>query len=103
MSPVAHPQAIVSGPNYRFTVLTNRLVRYEWAPDGLFEDRASTFAINRYFPVPRFRLLDGDDVQIITEHFHLSYNKKRFTPGGVSRPLELRPHRMGRPVAVRDL
>lgn len=83
MSPVAHPQAIVSGPNYRFTVLTNRLVRYEWAPDGLFEDRASTFAINRYFPVPRFRLLDGDDVQIITEHFHLSYNKKRFTPGGL--------------------
>lgn len=82
--PLANPKAIVSGPNYRFTILTDRLVRYEWAEDGQFEDRASTFAINREFPVPNFRVVDNEDLEIITEHFHLSYDKKRFSPGGLS-------------------
>lgn len=45
--PVAHPDAIVAGDKYRFTVLTDGLLRFEWAEDGRFEDRASTFAINR--------------------------------------------------------
>ncbi|OJJ86414.1 uncharacterized protein ASPGLDRAFT_33323 [Aspergillus glaucus CBS 516.65] len=82
-NPVANPRAIVSSSDYRFTVLTDSLIRYEWAPDGQFKDRASTFAINRNFSVPRFRLLDGDDLHIITKHFHLSYNKQWFTLGGL--------------------
>jgi hypothetical protein len=83
MDPVANSEATVSGPTYRFTILTDRLLRYEWAADGQFEDRASTFAINRHFPVPQFRVIDGEDLEIITEHFHLSYNKQRFSPGGL--------------------
>ena len=47
--PIANKDSVVSGPNYRFTVLTDRVIRYEWAEDGQFEDRASTFAINRNF------------------------------------------------------
>lgn len=86
-TPLANPSSIICGPNYRFTVLTNRLLRYEWGPDGTFEDRASTFAINRSFPVPYFRVLNDDnpeeDLEIITEHFHLTYDKKRFSPGGL--------------------
>lgn len=82
--PAANPEAIVSGPNYRFTVLTDRLIRYEWAEDGKFEDRASTFAINRDFAVPKFHVLDNADLEIITEYFHLSYNKKRFSPDGLT-------------------
>lgn len=81
--PAANPEAIVSGPNYRFTVLTDRLIRYEWAEDGKFEDRASTFAINRDFAVPGFRVVDNADLEIITEHFHLSYNKRKFSPDGL--------------------
>ncbi|RMZ83039.1 hypothetical protein DV738_g1313, partial [Chaetothyriales sp. CBS 135597] len=87
-SPVANPEAIVQGPKYRFTVLTDRLLRFEYAPDGQFEDRASTFAINRHFPTPKFsvktRGKDGDGgLEIITDHFHLDYDGKSFSPSGL--------------------
>ncbi|KAL1885454.1 hypothetical protein Plec18167_000948 [Paecilomyces lecythidis] len=81
--PLANPEAIVSGPSYRFTVLTDRLIRYEWTANNQFEDRASTFAINRNFPVPRFRVIHGDELEIITEHFHLIYNKESSLQGGL--------------------
>ncbi|KAL4944942.1 hypothetical protein BDV06DRAFT_232136 [Aspergillus oleicola] len=59
--------SIVHGPNYRFTLLNERLIRFEWAEDDHFENRASTFAINREFT-------------IITDHFHLSYTEQKFSP-----------------------
>ncbi|KAF2836148.1 glycoside hydrolase family 31 protein [Patellaria atrata CBS 101060] len=83
--PKANPEAVVSGDKYRFTVLTDRLIRYEWAEDGIFEDRASCFAINRDFPVPEFRVVDREaDLEIITKYFHLTYNKKDFTTSGLN-------------------
>lgn len=82
--PVAQAGATVRGPNYRFTILTDRLIRYEWSHDGKFEDRASTFAINRDFPVPEFQVLDrSEELEIINKHFHLSYDKKKFSPSGL--------------------
>ncbi|KAL4813281.1 glycosyl hydrolases family 31-domain-containing protein [Aspergillus spinulosporus] len=78
--PRANPGAVVQGSHYRFTLLSERLIRFEWAEDGQFEDRASTFAINREFPVPRFRILDGDELDIITDYFHVSYTKEKFSP-----------------------
>lgn len=56
--PVADPRAVVQGDGYRFTVLTNGLVRMEHVEDGRFEDRASTFATTRELPVPDFRVVD---------------------------------------------
>jgi hypothetical protein len=89
--PKAHQEAIVTGPphkqsTYRFTVLTPGLIRYEFAVDSEFEDRASTFAINRALPVPKFRVVDtGRDLEIITEKFHLRYDKERgFSPNGLT-------------------
>ena len=38
-NPKAAPEATVVCGNARFTVLTDRLVRMEWAADGKFEDR----------------------------------------------------------------
>jgi hypothetical protein len=78
--PRANPGAVVQGAQYRFTLLSERLIRFEWAEDGQFEDRASTFAINREFPMPRFRIVDGDELEIITEYFHVSYTKQKFSP-----------------------
>ncbi|KAL4931807.1 glycoside hydrolase family 31 protein [Aspergillus undulatus] len=78
--PNANAGSIIQGPNHRFTLLNERLIRFEWAEDGQFEDRASTFAINREFPVPKFRVVDGEELQIITDHFHLSYTKQKFSP-----------------------
>lgn len=62
--PVANPDAVVGGGQlpYRFTVLTAGLIRYEYAEDHLFEDRASTFAIFREQDVPSFRVIDKECV-----------------------------------------
>jgi alpha-glucosidase (family GH31 glycosyl hydrolase) len=84
--PKAHPQAIVGGENgFRFTVLTDGLLRYEWAPDNRFEDRRSVFAINRSLPVPQFRVKESrESLEIITSRFHLTYDKEAFSPSGFS-------------------
>lgn len=87
-SPIAHPKAVVGGKDglkYRFTVLTSGLVRYEYADDGVFEDRASSFVIHRDLPVPEFHVVDQEDgLQIYTEKFHLYYDKKPFDASGLS-------------------
>ncbi|KAL4807452.1 glycosyl hydrolases family 31-domain-containing protein [Aspergillus unguis] len=76
-----NPLATIHGPTYRFTLLGDRLIRFEWAADGQFEDRASTFAINRRQPMPTsVQVLDGEELQIITEHVHVSYTKEKFSP-----------------------
>jgi len=49
-NPVANPDSVVQGEHWRVTVLTPGLVRLEWSDDGRFEDRASTFAVNRALP-----------------------------------------------------
>ena len=42
----------VEGDRWRITVLTDGLLRIEWADDGVFEDRATAFALRRDLPVP---------------------------------------------------
>ncbi|KAH8724708.1 glycosyl hydrolases family 31-domain-containing protein [Phaeosphaeriaceae sp. PMI808] len=80
---VAHPDAIVAGDKYRFTILTDGLLRFEWAEDGKFEDRASTFAINRKLAVPDFYVWDrGYGIEVVTKRFHVVYDKKRFSADG---------------------
>lgn len=83
--PVPNPKAVVGGKNckYRFTVLATGLIRYEWASDSAFEDRASTFALHRDQKVPEFRLIETDnDLEIITDKVHLYYNKQPFSASG---------------------
>ena len=51
---VADPEALVLAENVRFTVLTERLLRLEYSPNGSFEDRPSqTFWVRR-LAVPQF-------------------------------------------------
>lgn len=73
---VTNPAAVIRGDHYRLTILTDGLLRYEWAPDNHFEDRASVFAVCRNQPTPYFRVKDkSDTVEIITARFHLTYDK----------------------------
>src|SRR4051812_26853181 len=84
-SPVAHPDATVQRDTWRITVLTAGLVRLEWADDGAFEDRASTFALHRELPVPAFETVDGDAaLEIVTERLRLTYDRRPFSPAGLS-------------------
>ncbi|KAH7378501.1 glycosyl hydrolases family 31-domain-containing protein [Phaeosphaeria sp. MPI-PUGE-AT-0046c] len=81
---VAHPDAVVAGDKYRFTILTDGLMRFEWAEDGKFEDRASTFAINRRLAVPDYFIWDrGHGIEIVTKRLHVVYNKKKFSADGL--------------------
>ncbi|KQY43072.1 glycoside hydrolase family 31 protein [Cellulomonas sp. Root137] len=83
--PVADPRAVVLGPQYRITVLTEGLVRLEHSPDGVFEDRASTFALNRELPVPDFRVIESDShVEVLTARLHLVYDRGPFSTSGLS-------------------
>ncbi|KAL4864796.1 hypothetical protein BDV12DRAFT_205536 [Aspergillus spectabilis] len=85
-TPMPHSQAIVGGTdNFRFTLLADGLLRYEWAADGYFEDRASALAVNRQLPVPEFRVSDTEtSLEIITRRFHLTYDKTEFSPSGLT-------------------
>jgi alpha-glucosidase (family GH31 glycosyl hydrolase) len=87
--PVAESRATVGGDennrHFRLTVLTDGLLRYEWAADGQFEDRPSVFAVNRDLPTPGFRVKETSHaIEIITSRFHLTYDKKPFSPSGFS-------------------
>jgi len=54
--PVAAAGAVVGAGNVRMTVLTDRLIRMEYAPDAAFEDRPSLAVVNRRFPVVPFEV-----------------------------------------------
>ncbi|OAA51553.1 Glycoside hydrolase, family 31 [Metarhizium rileyi] len=73
-----------TGDKYRFTVLADGVLRYEWAPDGVFEDRPSAFAVQR---APKdllsYRVRESQDsLEITTSRFHMTYDKQEFTPSG---------------------
>jgi len=54
--PVALSENCVTGKYYRFTVLTDRLIRMEYDPSGTFEDRASQTVFYRDLPLCSFEV-----------------------------------------------
>lgn len=76
-----NPDCVVQGEKYRFTVLTPRMLRMEYAEDGVFEDRPTTVVWNRNFDRPEFTVRDQEHcLEIDTEYFHLVYDKQEFSP-----------------------
>lgn len=71
----ARPEALVTGPTYRFTVLTSRLIRMEHSPTGAFTDAATQLVTTRDLgEPPAFRVTTGPDrVEVVTEHLHLTH------------------------------
>ena len=47
---IANPKSIIKGEKYRITVLTERLIRLEYSPDGNFEDGKTEIITNRNLP-----------------------------------------------------
>ena len=84
-NPQAREEAMVRHGNARFTVLTDRLVRMEWAPDGVFEDRASLAVVNRNLPVPSYRATVRNGVLTIkTDKICLVYKGGPFDASSLS-------------------
>ncbi len=66
-------ESIVSGDNYRFTILSERLVRVEF---GIFKDEPTELVVNRKFDKVDFNIVeDNTHLEIKTKYFRLYYEK----------------------------
>lgn len=69
---------IFVGKYYRFTILSEMLVRMEYSPSGKFLDEATEFARNRSFPMPKFNIQQDSRYLVIeTKYFKLEYIKEK--------------------------
>ncbi len=74
VTPKAIKENTVQGESYRFTVLTDRLIRLEYDKSGLFEDRASQSVFHRDFEKVEFTKREEDGILTIeTEKLILTY------------------------------
>ena len=72
LSPKANPGATVVLGNARFTMLTDRLIRLEYARHGNFEDRETLSFAHRALPVPKFTSKKSpNQLTIETSHLRL--------------------------------
>lgn len=83
-----NPQALVEnmicGEHYRITLLTDRLVRLEYAPDNRFVDAATQRVWNRDFPNVAYTMTrKADEVFIRTARMEIQYDEKPFSPEGL--------------------
>lgn len=84
LRPKAPKDSIVAGSSYRFTVLTDCLIRMEYQAEGRFTDSATQTVLCRDLPTPKFRVEDREDrLEIVTDSLHLYYDKQPFSPHGL--------------------
>ena len=82
---ICNPKSIVQGKNYRISILTEALMRLEYNEAGIFEDRATQTVVNRNFPEVSFDVKETQDLLVIyTKYLEVRYDKKEFTPHGLS-------------------
>lgn len=71
---------IIQGETYRFTLITEKLIRLEYSETGVFEDAPTQTVLNRDLGKVAYHLIDEENrLEIITTHFHLYYNKAAFS------------------------
>ena len=75
---------MIRGKCYRITLLTERLVRMEYSPEGRFTDEATQTVLNRDFPKVDYTCRETEDgLEISTEYFRMFYDGKEFTAHGL--------------------
>ena len=80
--PQASTHNIVSGDNYRFTILTPSLIRMEYSKDGIFENRASQTVFFRDFPkTPYVTKFINGILKIETENLIVTYKENESFTG----------------------
>lgn len=84
---VSKKECMITGKKYRFTMLTDRLVRLEYSENGVFEDRSTQNIIFRNFERPIFVVNESDTLlQISTKYYTLSYVKNKHFGSGKLTP-----------------
>ena len=85
---LSNKECVIQGSCYRITVLTERLIRLEYHPNGKFTDLASTLVKFRNFSKPDFQVQeDGKYLVIKTKYFTLSYTKEKSFDSGKIVPM----------------
>lgn len=80
---ISNKESYIVGKKYRFTVLSPRLIRLEYHPLGVFEDRPTSMVINRAFPKSEYSVTESDTlIQIDTGIFTLTYVKDSVLKSG---------------------
>lgn len=69
---------IIQGEKYRFTILSEILIRLEYSETGEFLDELTELVRNRNFTVPKFNVKEDDKFLVIeTNYFKLEYIKNK--------------------------
>jgi len=75
---ISDKKAIFQGNKYRITILTERLIRFEYNENGIFFDHPTELARFRNFSVPKFQVQEDDKTLVIqTKYFVLQYIKEK--------------------------
>ena len=76
--------SIIKGNNYRISILTDRLIRFEYSKKNIFVDEETAAVTNRKFPKVKFDILDSEDkLVIVTDYLRVIYDKKEFSGEGL--------------------
>ena len=82
-------KAYVKGNRYRFTVITERVIRLEYSLDGNFVDSPTQIILNRNFGLPEFTIRQNATfLEITTKYFRLSYMKEQPFTGSNIDPMK---------------
>ena len=66
-----------TGKNYRITILSERLIRFEYSKKGIFLDKNTGFAVNRSFPRISVEVSDDNKYLVVsTKYFTFQYTKE---------------------------
>ena len=72
----ARNESVIKGNCFRFTILTERLIRIEYNKAGVFIDAPTELVLCRNFPIPKFEVVqDSKYLELSTKYFKLSYTK----------------------------
>jgi alpha-glucosidase (family GH31 glycosyl hydrolase) len=76
-SPKPNSKAVIIFGEARFTILTSRLIRMEYSPTAVFDDRPTQLVWFREQPVPDFTVKESaGTLEITTEHLDLVYQSE---------------------------
>lgn len=84
----ANESSIIVGGKYRFTILTERLIRLEYSEHGIFNDEPTQLVWNRLFDVPKFDIRQDERyLEITTTYFKITYVKEQKFSGTKISPM----------------
>ena len=84
----ARDENIIKGDKYRFTVLSERLIRLEYSDNGVFVDEPTELVLYRDNEKVKFEFQDNDKYILIrTKYFKLTYLKNKPFSGSKINPI----------------